>query len=59
MRYDARSGYPIADFSWEGADEGEERSGRGWARFGTAGRRVGQFFITMATDPAPCASLGE
>lgn len=23
VRYDARNGSPVADFSWEGADEGE------------------------------------
>ena len=31
IRYDARAGGPVAEFSWEGVDEGDQRSGRGWA----------------------------
>ena len=31
VRYGARDGVPIAEFSWEGVDEGDRRSGRGWA----------------------------
>lgn len=41
LRYDAPSGSPIADVS----REGEERSGRGCAIIGTAGRLVGQSYI--------------
>lgn len=29
VRYDARKGGPVAEFSWEGDDEGDQRSGRG------------------------------
>ena len=36
IRYDARTGGPIAEFSWEGVDEGDQRSGRGWVAPGTA-----------------------
>ena len=44
-RYDARNGGPIAEFSWEGVDEGDPRSGRGWLVPATAGRLVGHIFF--------------
>ena len=31
VRYRSPDGVPIAEFSWEGIDEGDQRSGRGWA----------------------------
>jgi len=31
VRYDTRNKVPVAEFSWEGVDEGDQRSGRGWA----------------------------
>ena len=37
IRYDTRAGAPIAEFSWEGVDEGDQQSGRGWVAPGTAG----------------------
>ena len=45
VRYDARNGGPVAEFSWEGDDEGDQRSGRGWVALGTAGRLVGHVYI--------------
>jgi hypothetical protein len=50
IRYDARAGGPIAEFSWEGVDEGDQRSGRGWVALGTAGRLVGHFYFHMGDD---------
>lgn len=50
VRYGARAGSPIAEFSWEGVDEGDERCGRGWIEIGTAGRLVGHFFFHMGDD---------
>ena len=44
IRYDTRAGAPIAEFSWEGVDEGDQQSGRGWVAPGTAGRLVGAGF---------------
>jgi hypothetical protein len=35
VRYDARNGGPVAEFSWEGDDEGDQRSGRGWVALGS------------------------
>lgn len=50
IRYDARGGEPIAEFSWEGVDEGDQRSGRGWLVQGTAGRLVGHTFFHNGDD---------
>lgn len=50
VRYDARAGSPVAEFSWEGVDEGDPRSGRGWVAVGTAGRLVGHFYFHMGDD---------
>ena len=45
VRYGAREGSACAEFSWEGYDENDSASGRGWAAIGTAGRLVGHFYI--------------
>ena len=49
-RLTKRDGKPAAEFSWEGVDEGDQRSGRGWAEIGTAGRLVGHFFFHNGDD---------
>jgi hypothetical protein len=50
LRYGARGGEPLAELSWEGVDEGDPRSGRGWLAPGTAGRLVGDFFFHKGDD---------
>lgn len=50
IRYGARSGAPIAEFSFEGVDEGDQCSGRGWIEIGTAGRLVGHLYFHMGDD---------
>jgi len=50
IRYDARAGGPVAEFSWEGVDEGDQRSGRGWVAMGTAGRLVGPLYFHMGDN---------
>jgi hypothetical protein len=50
IRYDARAGGPVAEFSWEGVDEGDQRSGRGWVAMGTAGRLIGHLYFHMGDD---------
>ena len=50
IRYEVRPGGPQAEFSWEGVDEGDQRSGRGWVAMGTAGRLVGHFYFHMGDD---------
>jgi hypothetical protein len=50
VRYGARDGSACAEFSWEGFDDNEPTSGRGWVTIGTAGRLVGHFYIHKGDD---------
>jgi len=50
VRYDVRNGSPVADFSWDGFDDDEPRSGRGWVAIGTAGRLVGHIHFHLGDD---------
>jgi hypothetical protein len=43
-RVGTRDGAPIAEFSWQGDDDGHPASGRGWARLDGQGL-VGRLFI--------------
>ncbi len=45
VRYGTRDGIATAEFTFEGFDEGNRISGRGWASLGTAGRLVGHVYI--------------
>ncbi|WP_186400845.1 hypothetical protein [Stappia sp. P2PMeth1] len=45
VRYGSRDGVATAELSFEGADDGDPVSGRGWASLGTAGRLVGHIYI--------------
>ena len=45
-----RDGLPGAEFSWEGYDENDPASGRGWVVLGTAGRLAGHFYIHNGDD---------
>ena len=47
---EARDLVEPAEFSWEGVDEGDQRSGRGWVEVGTAGRLVGHIFFHNGDD---------
>ena len=50
VRYGARDGAACAEFAWQGFDEGDSVSGRGWAALGTAGRLVGHIFVHNGDD---------
>ena len=50
VRYGTRDGSACAEFSWEGNDENDPASGRGWVVLGTAGRLVGHFYIHNGDD---------
>jgi len=50
VRYDARAGAPVAEFTFDGVDEGEPCSGRGWVAIGTAGRLVGHLYFHLGDD---------
>ena len=38
-------GRPAVEFSWDGTDEGDQVSGRGWAKLETDGSLRGHLFI--------------
>jgi hypothetical protein len=44
-RYGKREGQAAVEFSWAGEDEGDERSGRGWAVLEADGKLRGRLFI--------------
>lgn len=50
VRYGSRDGSACAEFSWQGHDDAEEASGRGWVTLGTAGRLVSHIFIYQGDD---------
>src|SRR6476620_7194826 len=50
VRYRSRDGVPIAEFSWEGIDEGDQRSGRGWATPADKGGLLGHIFFHDGDD---------
>jgi hypothetical protein len=50
VRYDTRDGRPVAEFSWEGIDEGDQRSGRGWVTPAQTGGLVGHIFFHNGDD---------
>ena len=52
IRYAATADGPIAEFSWEGVDEGDQRSGRGRVARGTAGQLVGHLYFHMGDESA-------
>lgn len=52
IRYGLRDGEPIAEFSWEGEDEGDPRCGRGWIKLDKSGSLVGHIFFHQGDDSA-------
>ena len=53
VRYGARDGAACAEFSWEGHNDADRASGRGWATIGTAGRSSA---ISSSTTATTCPS---
>ena len=49
-RQDEREGRPTVEFTWEGTDEGDQISGRGWAVVEPDGSLVGHLFIHLGDD---------
>jgi hypothetical protein len=52
IRYGLRDGEPIAEFSWEGEDEGDPRCGRGWIKLDKSGNLAGHIFFHQGDDSA-------
>jgi hypothetical protein len=50
--YSERDGKAVVEFTWEGDDDGDARSGRGWAALDPDGVLRGRFFIHLGDDSA-------
>jgi hypothetical protein len=50
VRYGTSDGGPIAEFTWEGVDEGDQRSGRGWVKPQPTGGLIGHIFFHNGDD---------
>lgn len=50
VRYGTRAGTACVEFSWDGRNDVDQASGRGWVALGTAGRLVGHLFIHNSDD---------
>lgn len=50
-RFGMRDGWPAVEFSWDGEDDNDPGSGRGWATLGD-GRLRGRVFIHCGEDSA-------
>jgi hypothetical protein len=48
-RFTEKGGLPAVEFSWEGQDEGDYRSGRGWCTL-EHGKLEGRWFFHMGDD---------
>jgi hypothetical protein len=59
VRYGARDGSACAEFSWEGLNDTDPASGRGWVILGTAGRLVGHIFIHNSDDSGSSPNANE
>ena len=51
-RHGQRDGRPRVEFTWEGNDENEPASGRGWAKLLADGSVKGRVFIHQGDDSA-------
>ena len=51
-RFSERGGRPLVEFSWQGHDDDDESSGRGWGIIESDGELRGHIFIHQADDSA-------
>jgi len=49
-RWGERDGHPFVEFSWDGDDEGDQVSGRGWAALAPDGTLSGHLFFHMGDE---------
>ena len=52
VRYGKRDGRACAEFSWEGHNDADDASGRGWVVLSASGRLVGHIYIHNSDDSA-------
>lgn len=50
VRRSCRDGLPGVEFTWDGYDEGDPTTGRGWATLGSDGTLTGRIFIHLGDD---------
>ncbi len=50
--FSERDGLPLVEFSWQGHDDGEETSGRGWGVIESDGKLRGRIFFHHGDDSA-------
>lgn len=50
VRFEDQDGRPRAEFSWDGDDDGDPTTGRGWATLAEDGSLVGRVFFHMGDD---------
>jgi hypothetical protein len=55
-RFGERGGEPLVEFSWQGIEEGDSVSGRGWAVLVPSGALTGHIFVHHGDDSAFCAA---
>jgi hypothetical protein len=58
-RYSKREGCPFVEFTWEGNDECDRASGRGWARIEQDDTLLGHIFFHLGDDSSFTAIRGE
>lgn len=51
-RFGDRDGRPLAEFSWQGKDERDDTSGRGWAVIDEIGTLAGRIYFHQGDDSA-------
>ena len=57
-RFSERDGKPLVEFSWQGRDDSDDASGRGWSMIEGNGELRGRIFIHCADDSAFTAKRG-
>ncbi|MGH9118483.1 MAG: hypothetical protein ACRD0A_11615 [Acidimicrobiales bacterium] len=50
VRSAEREGRPAVEFTWEGTDEGDAASGRGWANLSNEGELTGRIYFHLGDD---------
>jgi hypothetical protein len=51
-RFAERDGKPLVEFSWQGKDEMDDASGRGWGVIGDDGMLAGRIYFHQGDDSA-------
>jgi hypothetical protein len=58
-RFGRKDAKPLVEFSWQGSDEMDDASGRGWAVIEGSGELTGRIFFHQGDDSAFTATRGD